>query len=61
MKDLWYLLFIAILCALFSKQIDAMMTRVIKDPRKRVVLLCVFCSVMLVIIGFLIHGALNRI
>lgn len=61
MKDLWYLLFIAILCALFSKQMDAMMTRVIKDPRNRVVFLCVFCSVMLVIIGFLIDGALIRV
>ena len=61
MKDFWYIFLIAIFSAIFSKQIDAIMARVIKGKRNRVVFYCVFCAVMLGIIGFLIYGALSRV
>ncbi len=61
MKDYWYIFLIAIFCAIFSKQIDAIMARVIKGKRKRIVFYCVFCAIMLSIISFLIYGALSRV
>ena len=61
MKEYWYIFLIAIFCAIFSKQIDAIMARVIKNKRNRVVFYCVFCAVMLGIICFLIYGALSRV
>ena len=42
MKDYWYIFLIAIFCAIFSKQIDAIMARVIKGKRNRIVFYCVF-------------------
>ena len=61
MKDYWYIFLIAIFCAIFSKQIDDIMVRIIKGKSNRVVFYCVFCAVMLCIIGFLIYGALSRV
>ena len=61
MKEYWYIFLIAIFCAIFSKQIDAIMARVIKNKRNRVVFYYVFCTVMLGIICFLIYGALSRV
>ena len=61
MKDYWHIFLIAIFCAIFSKQIDNVMAPVIKGKRNRIVFYCVFCAVMLVIICFLICGALGRV
>ena len=61
MKDYWYIFLIAIFCAIFSKQIDNVMARVIKGKKNRIVFYCVFCAVMLCIIGFLIYRALSRV
>ena len=61
MKDYWYIFLIAIFCAIFSKQIDAIMARVIKRKRNRVVFYCVVSAIMLGVIGFLIYGALSRV
>ena len=61
MKEYWYIFLIAIFCAIFSKQIDSVMARVIKGKKNRIVFYCVFCAVMLGIIGFLIYGALSRV
>lgn len=57
----WYIFLIAIFCAIFSKQIDNVMARVIKGKRNRIVFYGVFCAVMLGIICFLIYGALSRV
>ena len=61
MKDYWYIFLPAILCAIFSKQIDVIVAHVIKSGKKRAVFYCVFCAVMLGIIGFLIYGAMSRL
>ena len=61
MKDYWYIFLIAIFCAIFLKQIDIVTARVIKGTRNRIVFYCVFCAVMLSIIGFLIYRALSRV
>ena len=61
MKEYWYIFLAAILCAVFSKQIDSLLARAIKDSKKRTVLYCVVGAVMLVVIGFFIYEALNTI
>ena len=61
MKEYWYIFLIAILCAIFSKQIDNLVAKVIKDGKKRVIIYCVFCVIMLTVNCFLIYGALNTI
>lgn len=61
MTQYWYIFLLAILCALFSKQIDRAMERVIQDSKKRAVLYCIVGGVMLAIIGFFLYGALDSI
>ena len=61
MKDSWYIFLIAILCAIFSKQIDAIVAHVIRSGKRRAVFYCGFCAVMLGIIGFLIYEALSSV
>lgn len=61
MKQYWYIFLLAILCGLFSKQIDRAMEKVIKDSKKRAVLYCVVGCVMLAVIGFFLYGTLGRI
>lgn len=61
MKGYWYIFLAAILCAVFSKQIDSLLAKVIKDSKKRAVLYCVVGAVMLAVIGFFIYEALNTI
>ena len=61
MKEYWYLFLAALLCALFSKPIDAFMVRVIKNERNRKIFFGVFCIVMLLIIGLLLYDALHHI
>ena len=58
MKKYWYIFLAAILCAVFSKQIDSLLARVIKDSKKRAVLYCVVGAVVLAVIGFFIYVAL---
>lgn len=60
MKEYWYI-FLAILCAVFSKQIDILLSKAIKDSKKRAVLYCVIGAVVLAVIGFFIYEALNTI
>lgn len=61
MTQYWYIFLLAILCALFSKQIDRTMARAIKDSKKRAVLYCIVGGVMLAVIGFFLYGALGCI
>lgn len=61
MKEYWYIFLAAILCAVFSKQIDNLLAKAIKNSKKRVVLYCVIGAEMLAIIGFFIYEALNTI
>ena len=61
MKNYWYLFLAAIFCALFSKQIDALMVHIIKEKRKRVIFFHVFCVSMLLMIGLLLYHALHHI
>ena len=61
MKEYWYIFLAAILCAVFSKQIDSLLAKAIKDNKKRAVLYCVIGAVMLAVIGFFIYEALNTI
>lgn len=61
MTQYWYIFLLAILCALFSKQIDRAMERVIKDSKKRAVLYCVVGGVMLAVIAFFLYGSLGQI
>ena len=59
MKKYWYIFLAAILCAVFSKQIDSLLARVIKDSKKRAVLYCVVGAAALAVIGFFIYETLN--
>ena len=49
------------MCAVFSKQIDNLLSKAVKDNRKRAVLYCVIGAVMLTLVGFFIYEALNTI
>ena len=57
--DYWYILIIAIVCALFSSQIDSLLGDVIKSRKARNVLYGVVSCIMLAIIGVLIYSALS--
>ena len=59
MKEYWFIFLIAILCAIFSKQIDSMISRIIKKKKIRIVFYVVFCSVMLAIIVFILYSVLR--
>ena len=59
MKEYWFIFLIAILCAIFSKQIDSMMSRIIKNKTIRIVFYVVFCSVMLAVIVFILYSVLR--
>ena len=59
MKEYWFIFLIAILCAIFSKQIDSMMSRIIKNKKIRIVFYVVFCSVMLAVIVFILYSVLR--
>lgn len=61
MKGYWYFFFAAILCAIFSKQIDNFVARAIEDNKKRAVLYCIIGAVMLALIGLLIYQTLSGI
>ena len=54
MKEYWFIFLIAILCAIFSKQIDSIMSRIIK--KNRTIFYIVFCSVMLAVIVFILYS-----
>lgn len=55
MKNDWFLLFLGIFCAIFSKQIDTIIARAIKSERNRAIFKGVLFAVLLVIIGVLIY------
>lgn len=59
MKNDWFLFFLGIFCAIFSKQIDTFIARAIKSERNRAVFKGVLFAVLLGIIGFLIYK--NRV
>lgn len=59
MKEYWFIFLIAILCAIFSKQIDSMISRIIKKKKIRIVFYVVFCSVMLAVIVFILYSVLR--
>ena len=61
MKEYWYIFLLAILCGLFSKQIDRTMEKVIKDSKKRAVMYCAVGGIMLAVIGVFLYGALGSI
>ena len=61
MKEYWYIFVFAIMCAVFSKQIDKAFARAIKDSKKRAAVYCVAGAVFLGIIGFFIYKAVNVI
>ena len=59
MKQYWYIFLFAILCAVFSKQIDIVISKANKDSKKRAVLYCIVGGVALAVIGYLIYGAVQ--
>ena len=59
MKEYWFIFLIAILCAIFSKQINSMISRIIKKKKIRIVFYVVFCSVMLAVIVFILYSVLR--
>lgn len=59
MKEYWFIFLIAILCAIFSKQINSMIFRIIKKKKIRIVFYVVFCSVMLAVIVFILYSVLR--
>ena len=59
MKEYWFIFLIAILCAIFSKQIDSMISRIIKKKKIRIVFYVVFCSVVLAVIVFILYSVLR--
>ena len=56
MKEYWFMFLIAILCAIFSKQIDSIMSRIIKSKKNRTIFYIAFCSVMLAVIVFILYS-----
>ena len=54
MKNDWFLFFLGIFCAIFSKQIDTFIARAIKSERNRAIFKGVLFAVLLGIIGILI-------
>ena len=58
MIEYWYIFLIAIICAIFSTQIDSILGKAIKNRKARNVLYGVVCCIMLAIIGVLIYSAL---
>ena len=56
MKAYWFIFLIAILCAIFSKQIDSIMSRIIKNKKNRTIFYIFFCSVMLAVIVFILYS-----
>ena len=59
MKEYWFIFLIAILCSIFSKQIDSIMSRIIKNRKIRTVFYIVFCSIMLAVIVFILYSVLR--
>ncbi len=57
MKEYWWIFALAILCAVFSKQIDRTLAKLITDSRKRAVVYCVVGAVALAVIGVFIYKA----
>ena len=56
MKEYWFIFLIAILCAIFSKQIDSIVSRIIKNKKNRTIFYIAFCSVMLAVIVFILYS-----
>ena len=54
MKNYWFLFFLGIFCAIFSRQIDTIIARAIKSERNREIFKGVLFAVLLGIIGILI-------
>lgn len=54
MKNYWFLLFLGIFSAIFSKQIDTFIARAIKSERNRAIFKGILFAVLLGIIGILI-------
>ena len=59
MKEYWFIFLMAILCAIFSKQIDSIMSRIIKNKKIRTVFYVVFFSVLLAVIVFVLYSVLR--
>ena len=54
MKSYWFLIFLGIFCAIFSKQIDTIIARAIRSERNRAIFKGVLFAALLGIIGILI-------
>lgn len=57
MREYWWIFVGAVLCAIFSKQIDRVFERFVKDSKKRAVWYCITGVVCLAVMGIFVYMA----
>ncbi len=57
MREYWWIFVGAVLCCIFSKQLDRAFEKVVKDSKKRAIWYCVTGAICLSVLGIFIYKA----